>query len=52
MHLVGIHAVRPSMELLSVAVTKEQLLNVNNLQAGLAINKADCSEGKSKHKIG
>lgn len=49
MHLVGICTLRPSMELLSVAVTKEQLLDVNNLQTGLVINKADSSEGKSKH---
>lgn len=37
------------MELLSVAVTKEGLLDVNNLQTGLVINKADSSEGKSKY---
>lgn len=34
MYLVGIQALRPSMELLSVTVTKEQLLDVNNLQTG------------------
>lgn len=49
MHLVDAHTLRPSMELLSVAVTKEQQsLDVNSSRTGLVINKADGSEGKSK----
>lgn len=30
----GIQALRPSMELLSVTVTKEKLFDINNLQTG------------------
>lgn len=48
MHLVDAHTLRPSVELLSAAVTKEQQsLDVNNSQT-LVISKADGSEGKSK----
>lgn len=40
------------MGFLSVAVTKEPSLNVNNSQAVLVISKADGSEGKSKQHFG